>query len=309
MSRIVLFPMISPERSQDIVLEHKKTYSSVISNECVSLVEKDIKGSRLYYLEDEAEEWSNDSFGFTIEGKINMETLDWIKGDKGYAPSNSSVGIAIEWMSRSSRQRGSVRLSCEEIDNKLVGEYALQFQPGQLRGDLVFRLIIYIAERGTPKANEVHLANVPGMIIGELDSWVVMLDGISSMFPIYISSDPKQPLWLVQCNIQDDPFHELFNDCVKIYLNKAHKDYKYIDEKSSDYNGLFLKHVIASAMVELITILRDGGVLKDFDSEYATPGSVMAAVTRFIDVFHWEIEDMSRIHHSIMMFFDKEWNL
>lgn len=309
MSRVVLFPMISAEKSEGVVIENHKDYSSVVFGENIPLIEKVIDGTSLYFLEDEAEEWTNETHGFIVKGRIRLNQLDWIKGENGYAPSDSSVGVALEWMSQSSRQRGSVRLSIEETENELIGEYTLEFQAGQLRGDLLFRLILYIAERGNPKNNEVHLANVAGMIIGELDAWLVMLDGIGSMFPIFISSDAKQPLWWVECNIQDNPFQELFIDCVKIYLNKSHKDFKCVDDKSDHFNGLFLKQVIASAMVELIVNLRDGDILKNTDSEYAEPGSLMAAVKRFIDLFQWETEDISRIHSSIMTFFDKEWKL
>jgi hypothetical protein len=155
----------------------------------------------------------------------------------------------------------------------------------------------------------LHLANVPGMVIGDFDAWSLLVDGINSMFPIYHTSSPGEPLWKVHVMFQDDPFREQFSDCVRINLNKAHKDFKYLDERNEAYNTMFLKQVIASAMNEIMMTLMDIGVLKDLGNDVAEAGSLMMAIERFTNDLGWNTDDLGKLHDSVMTFFDKEWKL
>lgn len=80
-----------------------------------------------------------------------------------------------------------------------------EFEVAQLRGEVVFSTILYIADAGTPDSDELHLANTKGYVLGKLEDYTIKLDGNGSIFPVFEVSEPGQPLWYVRCDWIDQP--------------------------------------------------------------------------------------------------------
>ena len=175
--------------------------------------------------------WSPDDYQLCIGRKYSIRTYQCLFGPNGIACNNAKLGIALMWTSPDSKQRGVIPIG--EIENSqrdLEFELNYEFSEAQLRGSVEFSTIIYLKEAGTPLWGEEHLANQYGCILGELDNkFVIRLDGNGSVFPMYEIHEPGQPLWYVKCD-WIDPTYDLFSDSVSIYINTAHKNYKYLDK-------------------------------------------------------------------------------
>ncbi len=181
-----------------------------------------------------------------------------------------------------------------------------EFSEAQLRGNVEFTTIIYLKSAGTPLYNEEHLANEYGCILGELDKFIIKLDGSGSVFPMYEVNEPSQPLWYVKCD-WDDPTYEQFSECVSIYFNTAHKNYKYLDKKKRTFDEQLLKEIMASALVIVITKLKEQENYWDVTTtgDELQNGSVSAAVNHFINTLEWDVSTPESMSLSIRKFFDQ----
>ena len=77
-----------------------------------------------------------------------------------------------------------------------------EFPPGMPRR-VYFNNIAFPVGRWCSQREEMHLAQYPGTILGDLDRFKIVIDGRGSMFPILEIREPSQPLWRVECNWSD----------------------------------------------------------------------------------------------------------
>ena len=151
------------------------------------------------------------------------------------------------------------------------------------------------------------MANQYGCILGELDSkFVIRLDGVGSVFPVYEIHEPGQPLWYVKCD-WDDPTYDLFSDCVAININTAHKNYKYLDKTKRTFDEQLLKEIMASALGVIITKLKEQENYWDVTTigEDLQSGSVSEAINYFINTLEWDVSGPESLSLSIRKFFDQ----
>lgn len=272
------------------------------------LTAEEIDGSvTVHKLVDEQGIWSPDDYNICVRRKYSLRTYQCLFGENGIACENSKLGLALMWMSSDSKQRGVIPIGT--IENSMWDlelDLNYEFATAQLRGSVEFTTVIYIKEAGTPRWNEMHLANEYGCLVGELDSFVVKLDGTGSVFPMYEVQEPGQPLWYVRCD-WDDPTYELFSDCVAININTAHKNYKYLDKTKRTYDEQLLKEIMASALILIITKLKEQGNYWDatLSGDDLQNGSVSEAINYFVDTLEWDVSTPETMSVSIRKFFDQ----
>ena len=144
-------------------------------------------------------------------------------------------------------------------------------------------------------------------ILGELEGkFVIRLDGVGSVFPVYEIHEPGQPLWYVKCD-WDDPTYDLFSDCVAININTAHKNYKYLDKTKRTFDEQLLKEIMASALGVIITKLKEQENYWDVTTigEDLQSGSVSEAINYFINTLEWDVSGPESLSLSIRKFFDQ----
>ena len=129
----------------------------------------------------------------------------------------------------------------------------------------------------------------------------VRLDGIGSEFPIYEINNPTLTLWYIECNWKD-PTYDQFIECISIYFNKGHKNYKFLEKDNQ-----LLNEIMASALFLLITKLKSqedywDATMEGYD---LLEGSVSAAVNYFIKTLGWKVDSPEALSISIRDFFDK----
>lgn len=264
-------------------------------------------GSMINKLMDDEGIWSPDEYNLCIRRRYSLRTYQCLFGENGIACSNAILGLALMWTSSDSKQRGVVPIgdiSNSLKDLELILDY--EFIQAQLRGLVEFTTIVYIKNVGTPSWEEEHLANEYGCILGELDKFIIKLDGTGSVFPMYEVNEIGQPLWYVKCD-WDDPTYEQFSECISININTAHKNYKYLDKKKRTFNEQLLKEIIASALVLIITKLKGQEDYWDatISGNNLETGSVSEAIYYFVNTLEWDVSTPETISLSIRKFFDQ----
>ena len=251
--------------------------------------------------------WTPDDFNLGVKRTYSLRTYQGLFGPTGVACKDATLGIAILWTSSSSKQRGVIEVG--QFNNSMVDRsfsVNYEFADAQLRGSVDFTTVIYLKDTGMPTREESHLANSFGVVLGELDKFTVILDGSGSVFPIYEIDEPGQPLWKVKCE-WDDPSEDLFADTVAIYINRGHRNYKYLDRsKPRIYNEQLLHEIMASALGIIITKLKQDETswAAITNNEDLQVGSVSEAVSYFITTLEWDVSTPENLSLSIRKFFE-----
>lgn len=252
--------------------------------------------------------WNPNDFNIVFTRISQISNYEFLFGKDGLVCKDAKIGIAIAWASQTSRQRGSVVIKefgypkdKETLD--LVEK--IKFDKGLIRGDLAISTILYVAAPGNPSEDEIHLANQKGYVLGELDVYKFRIDGTASLFPIYEVFDKSKPLWYV---VSDwvDPLFDQFSDKISICLNKAHKDYKYIDRTNNKFcNALFVE-VMSSALCCIIETARFSPYWNQMLSDdEADAGSVADAIRYFNNTLGWDLSSPINASISIREFFNR----
>jgi hypothetical protein len=309
-NNIMLYPSLDDEMISRIRFQKQRFnfYYTDKNDDEFDLVDEPIEAaSSIHVIKDENGVWTQDDNNLCFRRKYCLRTFQCLFGESGIACSDATLGLGIQWTSLDSRQRGVVPVGTfDASDTILEVEANKKFGKAQLRGEVNFSTILYIAKAGNPKDNELHLANDSGYILGELDSYTIKLDGTNSSFPIYEVSDPGQPLWYIKCD-WDDPTTDSLSDCVSINLNTAHKNYSYLNRDDKNFDGQLLSEIMASAITLLIEKIRlEHGYWEQIilGDELET-GSVGQAIYYFVNTLGWDLTTPETTSLSARKFFDQ----
>ena len=248
---ILLFPSLNEDLASKIRFQ-KQRFSFFYTDqddEEYDLIDEPIEVfSSVNCIKDENGKWTQDDNNLCFRRKYCLRTFQCLFGSNGIACSNATLGLAIQWTSSDSRQRGVVKVGEFSADDDILeAEVEHHFLKAQLRGEVNLITILYLADAGVPSDDEQHLANINGYVLGELDTYTIKLDGSSSTFPVFEVSEPGQPLWYIKCDWLD-PTVDLFSESVSINLNTAHKNYVYIDRNQKVFDPQLLAEIMAGAI-------------------------------------------------------------
>ena len=231
---------------------------------------------------------------YDVNYKLNIVINDPSKlfgcGEKAVACHDAKIGVATLWHSQSSFQRGVIEhaeISSSTNPCELVISGSLP--KGRFRESVSIEVILYICKAGIPGANEKHLANQRGCVLGSLYECTLIVDGDGSIFPTaYINSGRHAPLWSIQCD-WDDPMVDKFVDSVRLNINKDNPMFKYLynDKDNPDFSHSLLQEVVASALTIIVEKLRYERVgVDDIDAMNPYEGSVLMMV-KYMAVQHF----------------------
>lgn len=307
---IRLFPFLNEELQKKIRFQKSKFtfYYKDKNNEEQELKDEPIESqSSIYCIKDENGIWTQDDYNFGLRRRFCLRTFQCLFGAKGVVCTSAKLGLAMIWTSSDSKQRGVIPIGTfGNADNILDAVAEKEFDIAQLRGEVNFSTVLYIAEVGTPKMDEMHLANTNGYILGELDKYSIKLDGNGSSFPVFEVSEPGQPLWYVKCD-WIDPTADLFSDSVSINLNTAHKNYRYINRNEKVFNSQLLSEIMASAITIIVEKVRLQSAYWDqiMGNDALEHGSVGQALYYFMETLEWDLSTPEAVSLSARKFFDQ----
>ena len=304
--RILLFPSLTEERKQQIQFKAKGYTFFYIENENEYELEGVQDGDEQFHIQDMEGRWDPDVHNLGFRRKCLLKNFQCLFGEKGIACTDAQLGVAVIWTSLDSKQRGVVRAAEFGRASGII-EFEIEklFLKAQMRGEIELRTVVHIAKAGHPTENERHLANTDGYILGELDRISFRVDGNGSVFPIYEVTAPGEPLWYVQCDWQD-PTVERFSECISINLNKAHKNFKYIDRRLSSFNNQLMTEIMAAAISAVIEKARQSPYWEQIESnDDLENGSVGQAVFYFKETLGWDFTTPESVALSARRFFDQ----
>lgn len=274
------------------------------------LICEDIDGSTLLRkITDKNGTWTPDDYNIGIRRTFECASCINLFGPNGIACRSAIIGVALMWSSYESRQRGTIAFG--EIHNEhKIQQFDLDytFNVAQLRGKVEFKIVLYIKEPGIPENDEKFLANQRGYLLGAIDDELMLiLDGSGSLFPIYEENKIGGPLWRVTCD-WEDPLYDLFGESVKIYLNKKHPSFKYIDNKNKQkFNMQLFQEIIASAMTVIVMKLKseeETWAIIEQGSNIQR-GSLAEVITYNRETLGWKTDKPESLSLSIREYFEK----
>ena len=258
-------------------------------------------------LTDERGRWSPDTDGFSVSRNYTVRTASFLYGKNGIACSDAQLALVLIWTSADSRARSAVEIGLiGNIPSPQQFSLNAEFPKPRFRGRVDFQTAIVIKTAGHPSEGEEHLANLAGTVVGVLDSYSLHFDGAGSTFPIMTVSNSGL-LWQVQCDI-DDVLTDRFEDSVAILLNRAHRDYTYINPADSNYfNPSFLREVLAVAVSTIVDQVREKGRTdwNDVLSGKAEEGSVGQVIYYFATALNLNLDDPKKCSISLREHFEK----
>lgn len=261
--------------------------------------ESEHKGEHIF-LQDEEAIWEPDKYDLIIEKKIYINNPAFLFTENGIAAPDAVLGVALNWFSKSSNQRGTTKIGTitRAQINPFSAELKQKFEKNQLNGEVTLEIVIYLEK--APKFQAAWYSSQSGTTLGTLDTQLIILDGSGSTFPILEVSAPNMPLWFVTFNSTDlltDPFTEEF---VCINFNSAHKNFKYINDKKGDFSAPMLIEVLAGALHVIVQKTLDSpereNIINGMNLE---DGSIGQAVYYFLKTFSWDISSPEKLAETI----------
>ncbi len=306
---ISLYPMLTKKRAREIFTIPIPTLRYTRSGQKWQLTLDDPESSNTSISDDNGY-WNPDEYDLYFEWLITYKNACWLYNSELWeyacACSSAIIGVALSWYSSDSKRRYTKPIDILINDNALHSiKCEEHFNIAELRGEVGFSIILYIKEAGSPKEDELHLANTPGTVLGEIDSITLSLDGNGSYFTIYEVSRPGQPLWDVEY-IMDDPSTDLFSECVSICLNKAHKKFPLVQRGNGLFCQQMLNEIMANAMAIVIEMVRSHEKDDNFDClSNVEEGSVAQALLYFKDKLLWDFSTPITVSHSARLYIEK----
>ena len=230
-------------------------------------LEKNGTNSLFYSLYDSQGIWTPDTHNLKIAGTFTITNPLGLYGENGIAPKESSIGLAIRWCSSTSKKRGvKIIGDISKSTEKQEIPFCIVFDKAELRGSVIFYYEFFINRSAIRSQVEQHLAFIKGTIIGENQICILDIDAKEQNFPIELFEDRDAPLWKLFVSENDPRFTPWGAEAVKIQLNKAHKDYKYINQDvKSKFSPVLLREILASAVSLYINTLQE--IAKKWESE------------------------------------------
>ena len=254
--------------------------------------------------------WYPETHNLILSKKCRFAQAYHLFGNGGIAASGASIGIALQWISTHSDERGIIpvgELTKHDSSAELVAEAV--FDKGKLKGSLKIQTVLYLKNPGNPDVTELYFAQQPGTILGVLDQAELYVDGNGSIFPIVTVTDPGKPLWQVYYNEFADPLQDRFDgDNLEIRLNDAHPNFEAMKiENSMSESPLFIE-VLSSALLVIVESVKESlgddwnNVLK---GDGFSNGSIAQAIYYFVTKLQWDVSSPAKLSASIKAFFDK----
>ena len=308
MKTISTFPVLTDELVQKIRLQTSPFRFTWIDSdgEETELVAEDSMSSA-HPISDEKGRWSPDTDGFNMSRSYTIRSASFLYGKDGVAPKSATLGLALIWESPDSRQRSAHPIGT--IENSMMPQSLnlnIPFSKPQFKGRLVLKTAVVLLKAGAPEEGEEALANTPGTVLGVVDTYSLLFDGSGSAFPVSVVSKPDGLLWSVDCDL-DDPTTDKFDDCVSINLNKAHRDYKYINPADkANYNPSFLREVLAGALSTIVDCIRETDSWDDIKNGRVEEESVGQAVHYFAKALDLNLDDAKQCSVPFRKYFEQK---
>ena len=282
------FVTITDDQIDKLGIETTKSYYYLNNGNKVFIEEKPLEDStkKEFEIIDEDGDLELGQQSIFLNLNVVLKNPSILFGYSGIAFDDAVLGFGVTWSPVRSRIK-----YCKKLGEIIKTSNPITFTSNdielkELNSNTEFEFIIYIKEPGHDIVTN-GFGKEKGLVLGSGLLWKIVFDGEASQFPIYFMEKTNGPLWEVTCNLSD-PYTDMFNNVVAIYLNPLHPAFQFIDEKNPDfYNPYFYRETIESAMSTILVEIKafyEEGHSFDFDCEEVESGTVHQAVRYFMSV-------------------------
>lgn len=251
-------------------------------------------------LKNEDDSWDYVEKGFGLTGSIVLGDPSSLFGPTQLVAMDAEIGLALQWVSKQSSQRGVIPLasitSTTPSTDTIPVEY--YFLKDKLFGEVNISFIIYLKK--TSYQSMSGQANLPGIVLGKLVEWDIILDGAGSTFPIVIVEEQDAPLWYVDFNYSEPLIEPFDKEYIAIYLNKAHVAFPAIQKQKTKFDQSLYVEFLASALQLIIQNLMECEDWQDIqDGRNCEEGSIGQVMHYFKTTLGWDFDTPEKLAISL----------
>lgn len=255
LKNISFYPILNDQMFEYIFDNYNMLFSYKVNNETKQIEYIDEHDNISF---DKNVDWNCDDYDLEISINIKLKNLNILFGPNGITPSNSTIGLCIEWYSPQSKIRKVIKSNklISKNDNELYYSFNIVLPKQTFKGTVTLNALLYLSSSDKNISNtELYLNNDVGVLIGNIIKKIIFMSGNGSQLPIKICSYPDSDLlWDIELNL-DEPGERQFSDGFAIIFNSAHKDYKMLDPTSPFYCERLAEEIITNAIVLFLSEL------------------------------------------------------
>jgi hypothetical protein len=251
-------------------------------------------------LSNDDDSWDYVEKGFGISGNLMLGSPSSLFGPTQMVNADAELGIALQWVSKQSSQRGVIHLATikSTTPDDIIIPINYYFQKDKLFGEVQISLVIYLkkASRNSMRGQ----AKLSGTVLGNLIEWVVILDGSGSTFPIVIVNEPDKPLWYVDFNYSEPLVEPFDKEYIAIYLNQAHAAFPSIQKPKTKIDQALYVEFLSGALQLILQNLMESVDWQEIQrGENCEEGSIGQVMHYFITTLNWELDAPEKLAISI----------
>lgn len=248
-----------------------------------------------YYMGRSKNFWDPNINNLVVERSFEINNPKILFGDNGITTDEGLLGVGVHVYSRSSNFQTTIPINVTLSNNSrsVLVEFRHEFNPAQIKGEVDFSLFVYLK-------NDISyvpmFASIPGIKLGKLDSFKIIVDGDGSIFPVVEVEKLDEPLWNVIINWTDINSDSFDTDNVRIEINSKHHMYGYI-YKSTKASQYLLVEIFSNALSQIIfRAVNDDDF--EMDGEII-PNSIASVVIYWIQTFEVNVTSYESINYSL----------
>ncbi|QRY35698.1 hypothetical protein [Bacillus sp. PDNC022] len=251
-------------------------------------------------LSNEDDSWDYVEKGFGLSGNLKLGCPSSLFGPTQLVNSDAELGIAMQWLSKQSSQRGVIPVGTitSTTLNGLIIPIDYYFPNDKLFGEVYISIVIYLKKASR---NGMHgQSQLPGTILGKLVEWAIILDGSGSTFPIVLVNEPDKPLWYVDFNYTEPLVEPFDKEYIAIYLNKAHVAFPSIQNPKTKLDQALYVEFLASALQLILQNLMECPDWYDIqDGRNCEEGSIGQVMHYFKTTLNWDFDTPEKLAMSL----------
>lgn len=296
-NNISIYKTINNSLYRELEISHTDMYFSYTEKDGdeIQIVMESQEDLHSFYMGKTNSFWDADINDLNIERTFIIGNPKVMFSKRGVTTEEGILGIGAHIYSRTSNFQTTIPLEqviTKDTENISV-KFTHTFDKGEIKGDIYFSIFIYL----TNPIKKVNMfAEIPGIRLGEIDSFKITADGDGSVFPIVEVERPGQPLWNLVADWTDIN-NDIFDiNNIRIEINSSHHMYNYIysGTKPSQY---LLVEVLSNAIAQIIFKAVED---EDFEEESdLIPDSILSVVLYWIKTFEVDIHSFETISYSL----------
>lgn len=308
-----VYKTLSSADANSLNIKLTRDYFYVIDGESKAIKEDRFDNSsneKLFQLIDEEYEWDPKTQPIHMNILLTLDNASSLFGPNGICCDDAVIGVGLTWKPNKSKIKHCVKIGDFKKGNTDVSLEAKNILIENAGSNISFTLVFYISKPGS-SGTFPSIANEQGLIVFERKEWTLVVEGEGSLFPVHDYCDPDGPLWTYKCEVTDLKEDEFDEQHIEIRLNKAHKNYCFIDHKSQLFSSVFLNEIFSSALAAIIIDIHKQTNNDQIEFDEENHGNCIFSVLRYF-AKNLKIQingDYTEIYKSVKMYFDKESNL